>query len=195
MKKLVLFLAILFVSVLCTACINNVAIQELNNRAQEYMQKGDVKSAICRLESSVDLDGSVFETRYNLGVAYISAEDFKKAQTHLEEAVKLKPDFANAHYSLAIAYEGDGQSVLEEKDDDESSVVVEVVEEDDNVDVKSISQDEAQHLISKLTEAIESYEKYLQLSGDNEDGEDVQKQILYLQETIDKYSKKYEIEQ
>ena len=88
MKKLTLFLAILFVSVLCSACINNIAIQELNNKAQELMQKGDIQGAISRLESSVDLDGTIFETRYNLGVAYISAQEFKKAQTQLEEAIE-----------------------------------------------------------------------------------------------------------
>ena len=35
MQRLILILTLLFVSVLTTACINNFAIQELNNKAKE----------------------------------------------------------------------------------------------------------------------------------------------------------------
>lgn len=196
MKKLVLFLAILFVSVLCTACINNIAIQELNNKAQEYMQKGDIQSAICRLESSVDLDGSVLETRYNLGVAYISAQDYKKAQTQLEYAIKLKPDFATAYYSLAVAQESDGLSVLEQKADDDSQVEVEVVANDDisDDDTKNIKPEEAAHLVSKLNSAVASYKKYLELDPSSADKDTVEKQVEYLNDLCVKYAKKYNLE-
>ena len=58
MKRIFLMITILFISVLSTACVNNLAIQELNNKAQEYMEKGDVDAAIGRLEASLDLDGN-----------------------------------------------------------------------------------------------------------------------------------------
>ena len=63
MKKAFLLAVILFISVVSTACINNFAVQELNNKAKDFMDKGDYASAIERLKSSVDLDGSIFETR------------------------------------------------------------------------------------------------------------------------------------
>ena len=194
MRKLTLFLAILFVSVLCSACINNVAVQELNNKAQEYMQKGDFQGAISRLESSVDLDGTIFETRYNLGVAYISAEEYKKAQEQLKEAIKIKPDFADSYYSLAVAQESDALSVLEDdKDDEDSNVEVPVVSDDELSDLKNITKQDAIHLVNLTNEAVNSYEKYLQLKPDTQDRADVEAQINYLKETASKYAQKYDL--
>ena len=194
MRKLTLFLAILFVSVLCSACINNIAIQELNNKAQEFMQKGDFQSAISRLESSVDLDGTVFETRYNLGVAYISAQEFKKAQEQLNEAIKIKPDFADSYYSLAVAQESDALKILEDDEDDETNVEVEVVEDNDEFsNLKNISEEEAKQLVDMLSNAVNSYKKYLELKPDTNDKSDVEAQISYLQDTAAKYAQKYQI--
>lgn len=195
MRKLTLFLAILFVSVLCSACINNIAIQELNNKAQEFMQKGDFQSAISRLESSVDLDGTVFETRYNLGVAYISAQEFKKAQEQLKEAIKIKPDFADSYYSLAVAQESDALKILEVEENDDTNVEVEVVSDDDNEfsDLKNITGEEAAQLVNMLSDAVSSYKKYLQLKPDTNDRSDVEAQISYLEQTAAKYAQKYQI--
>ena len=195
MRKLTLFLAILFVSVLCSACINNIAIQELNNKAQEFMQKGDFQSAISRLESSVDLDGTVFETRYNLGVAYISAQEFKKAQEQLKEAIKIKPDFADSYYSLAVAQESDALKILEVEENDGTNVEVEVVSDDDNEfsDLKNITGEEASQLVNMLSDVVSSYKKYLQLKPDTNDRADVEAQISYLEQTAAKYAQKYQI--
>lgn len=197
MKKLTLFLAILFVSVLCSACINNIAIQELNNKAQELMQKGDIQGAISRLESSVDLDGTIFETRYNLGVAYISAQEFKKAQTQLEEAIKIKPEFADSYYSLAVAKESDALKILEEDENDQTNTEPQTAEtQDDETDgLKNISEEEAKYLVDTLNSSTELYKKYLELKPQSNDKEEVGAQINYLEETISKYSQKYNLGQ
>lgn len=197
MKKLTLFLAILFVSVLCSACINNIAIQELNNKAQEFMQKGDIQGAISRLESSVDLDGTIFETRYNLGVAYISAQEFKKAQTQLEEAIKIKPEFADSYYSLAVAKESDALKILEEDENDQTNTEPQTAEtQDDETDgLKNISKEEAKYLVDTLNSSTELYKKYLELKPQSNDKEEVEAQINYLEETISKYSQKYNLGQ
>ena len=71
--------SILFVAIASTACINNLAVQDLNNKAKVYMEKGDYNSAIERLKSSIDLDSSIFETHYNLAIAYTKAEDYINA--------------------------------------------------------------------------------------------------------------------
>lgn len=197
MKKLTLFLAILFVSVLCSACINNIAIQELNNKAQEFMQKGDIQGAISRLESSVDLDGTIFETRYNLGVAYISAQEFKKAQTQLEEAIKIKPEFADSYYSLAVAKESDALKILEEDENDQTNTEPQTAEtQNDETDgLKNISEEEAKYLVDTLNSSTELYKKYLELKPQSNDKEEVEAQINYLEETISKYSQKYNLGQ
>ena len=103
MKKFAILVFILFASLMCTACINNLAIQELNQIGKEYLDKGDYENAIGRFQSSVDLDENVFESRYNLGVAYIAKEDYKNAVGQLEAAVKINPESADAYYSYAVA--------------------------------------------------------------------------------------------
>ena len=41
MKKALMIASVLLVAVISTACINNIAVQELNNKAAEYMQNRD----------------------------------------------------------------------------------------------------------------------------------------------------------
>ena len=84
MNKSLLFCVVLLVAVFCSACVNNVAIQELNNKAMEYLKNGDAQSAVCRLKSSLDLDNKFFETNYNLAIAYKKLEKNKKAQKMLD---------------------------------------------------------------------------------------------------------------
>lgn len=103
MKKALLLVSILFVSVISTACINNFAVQELNSKAQQYMQEGDYEAAIARLKSSVDLDDTIFETHYNLAVAYTENEEYNNAIDSFKHAIELNSDLADTYYSLAIA--------------------------------------------------------------------------------------------
>ena len=91
MKKAFLLASILFVSVISTACINNFAVQELNNKAKEFMDKGDYVSAIERLKSSVDLDGSVFETQYNLAQKYKDCDVYACNYEFRNAAGKVTP--------------------------------------------------------------------------------------------------------
>lgn len=78
MKKALMIASVLFIAVVSTACINNMAVQELNNKAAEYMQKGDYESAMNRLQASLDLDSTMYETYYNLGVAAIKQINMRK---------------------------------------------------------------------------------------------------------------------
>lgn len=103
MKKALLIASVLFIAVVSTACINNIAVQELNNKAAEFMQKGDYNSAINRLEASIDLDATMYETYYNLGIAATSAKSYPKAIEAFENGLKIKPDSGDFYYSLAVA--------------------------------------------------------------------------------------------
>ena len=103
MKKALLIASVLFIAVISTACINNIAVQELNNKANEFMQKGDYEAAINRLEASIDLDATMFETYYNLGIAATSAKNYPKAIEAFENGLRIKPDYSDFYYSLAIA--------------------------------------------------------------------------------------------
>ncbi|MBQ7286370.1 MAG: hypothetical protein IJW73_01255, partial [Candidatus Gastranaerophilales bacterium] len=84
MRNLLKFLFILFLGVISCACVNIVAIHELNQKANDYLNAGDVESAISRLEASVDLDGNIYESRYNLAAAYMKINECEKALKHIE---------------------------------------------------------------------------------------------------------------
>ena len=105
MRKAILVVTVLFIAVISTACINNFAVQELNNKAKVYLDSGDYEAAINRLQASIDLDSTIFETHYNLGIAYIKNKQYKKAIEALSKAIDLNSECADAYYSLAIAQE------------------------------------------------------------------------------------------
>lgn len=187
MKKVVLLITILFVSVISTACINNLAVQELNNKAKEYLANGETEKAICRLRSSIDLDTSIFETHYNLGVALIENKEYSDAQASLESAIKLKPDFADSYYSLAVAFENEADELINstKKDSDDA-------EESDAVlktpDKKVLTESEKTKIVEYLNAAIDNYNKYLVKDIEAKDKEKITAQIEYLNGQIKKYN-------
>lgn len=168
MKKAFLLASILFISVISTACINNFAVQELNNKAKDFMDKGDYVSAIERLKSSVDLDGSVFETQYNLAVAYTKAEDYANAIKTYGDAIKLNPDFPDAYYSLAVCEENLAKDILSGSVKVNDDNTIEKVEQTDDAQksTKSKLSDNAKNMLnSLLNDAVSDYGLYQDKSG------------------------------
>lgn len=187
MKKAFLLASILFISVISTACINNFAVQELNNKAKDFMDKGDYVSAIERLKSSVDLDGSVFETQYNLAVAYTKAEDYSNAIKTYAAAIKLNPDFADAYYSLAVCEENLAKDIISGavKVNDDGNI--EKVEEIDNEaeEVKVVLSDRAKETLGKLlNDAISDYGLYQDKSNEPDDRAFVDRKVKELQQLL-----------
>lgn len=184
MKKIILLITILFVSVISTACINNLAVQELNNKAKEYMEKGETDKAISRLRSSIDLDTSIFETHYNLGVALIQAKDYEEAITSLKNAVNLKPDFADSYYSLAIAYEGLADKIINGIDkeslvSDENPIVEEKI---------NLTESQKIKVVELLNAAIHNYNQYLVKKPEEKNNGKVEEQINYINKQILEYN-------
>lgn len=192
MKKAVLIACVLLVAVISTACINNFAVQDLNNKALEYMKKGDYISAIERLKSSLDLDSSVFETHYNLAVAYTGAEDYINAIEEYKKALKIKPDSADIFYSLATA-ENNLSVDLEQGrvrmnvDDKLYSPKADEIDFDE----KYKMSEKEQTLVNELKDsAIQNYEKYLEIEPNAKDKDDVLKQIEALKKVTEDKSVK-----
>ena len=187
MKKAFLLASILFISVISTACINNFAVQELNNKAKDFMDKGDYVSAIERLKSSVDLDGSVFETQYNLAVAYTKAEDYSNAITTYAAAIKLNPDFADAYYSLAVCEENLAKDIISGAVKVNDDGTIEKVEEIDNEaeEVKVVLSDRAKETLGKLlNDAISDYSLYQDKSNEPDDRAFVDRKVKELQQLL-----------
>lgn len=187
MKKAFLLASILFISVISTACINNFAVQELNNKAKDFMDKGDYVSAIERLKSSVDLDGSVFETQYNLAVAYTKAEDYSNAIKTYAAAIKLNPDFADAYYSLAVCEENLAKDIISGAVKVNDDGTIEKVEEIDNEaeGVKVVLSDRAKETLGKLlNDAISDYGLYQDKSNEPDDRAFVDRKVKELQRLL-----------
>lgn len=187
MKKAFLLASILFISVISTACINNFAVQELNNKAKDFMDKGDYVSAIERLKSSVDLDGSVFETQYNLAVAYTKAEDYSNAIKTYAAAIKLNPDFSDAYYSLAVCEENLAKDIISGAVKVNDDGTIEKVEEIDNEaeEVKVVLSDRAKETLGKLlNDAISDYGLYQDKSNEPDDRAFVDRKVKELQQLL-----------
>lgn len=191
MKKAILLVVILFVSVISTACINNLAVQELNTKAKGYLDKGDYNNAINRLEASIDLDNTIFETHYNLGIAYTQAERYPEAVDTLKSAIKLRPDFADAYYSLAVAQENfakgiiDGSIINGKKVEDENAKPDEV---EDTAKKKELNKEEKAQVAQLMEDSISSYTTYLEKGKEAQDKQEVEEKIQYLKEQLPKYS-------
>jgi len=194
MKKAFVLVTILFVSIISTACINNFAVQELNDKAKTYLDKGDFENAISRLKSSVDLDSSIFETHYNLGIAYTQAEKFPEAVETFTNAIKLRPEFADAFYSLGVAQENYAKGIIDgsiknKKTNDQIEDDTEKVKdlEEEAKPIKLTKEDKTK-IAELFNNSITSYETYLEKGKEITDKEEVEKKIEYLKEQIEKYS-------
>ena len=192
MRKFLSILTILLVSVLSTACINNLAVQELNNKAKVFMDKGDYENAISRLEASVDLDDTIFETQYNLAVAYTYANKYKEAIETFGKAINLKPTMAETYYSLGVAQENFAIDVIkgevningEKPNDEEDDKVAE--QENANEDSTELSKEEKEAVKDLYNQAIESYETYLKKAGNAKDKATVEAKISNIKTEIKK---------
>ncbi len=170
MKKALLIASVLFIAVISTACINNIAVQELNNKAAEFMQKGDYESAMNRLQASIDLDSTMYETHYNLGIAATNAKKYDKAIEAFENGIKLKPDFANFYYSLAAAQDSYADELAETDTADEESA-------DDKTSEQTNSEDKELKAIELKQSAAANFSKYLEMNPNAEDKDTVNELI------------------
>ncbi len=189
MKKALMIVSVLIVAVISTACINNIAVQELNNKAAEFMQKGDYESAMNRLQASLDLDATMYETYYNLGVAAINAKKYEKAIEALEGGIKIKPDYAEFYYSLGVAQSDLGDEIndeaaqkLEEESDESKNI------NEQNVVMESDKRADAVESKNKANElkksAVENLNKYLEMKPQTEDKDTIEALIKECEDFI-----------
>lgn len=188
MKKALLLVCILSVSVVTTACINNLAVQELNNKAAVYMEKGNYTEAIERLKSSIDLDESVYATHYNLGIAYTKNNEYQNAINSYKKVIELNPEFADAYYSIAVAEEDILTEVYSNKLElDDAGQLVPVEAKDDEAQIvkgKSFDEKTKAYLNEITADAVKNYELYLQKGKDINDKAEVEARIRDLKSSL-----------
>lgn len=188
MKKAFLLVVILFMSVISTACINNFAVQELNNKAKDYLDKGDYDNAISRLKSSIDLDSTIFETHYNLGIAYTQAGKYPEAIGTFKNALKLKPSFTDTYYSLAVAQENYAKGFIDGSLNDKNKNQEETSEDSNVSNNKTLSSEQKIQVAQLLDDSIKSYTTYLEKGKDIQDKQEIEEKVEYLKTQVVKYS-------
>ncbi len=185
MKKALLLVSVLAISVVTTACINKFAVQELNNKATSYIEQGNYTEAIERLKSSIDLDDSVFESHYNLAVAYTKSDDYVNALNSYKKAIELNPEHADTYYSLAVTEENIVSDLKAQiLTLDESGNLAKNKEEDPTPKVKSLPQNVENYINDLLTDAVNNYNEYLTKTPSSNDKEELQQHISEIEQKI-----------
>lgn len=193
MKKVVLIASILFVAVASTACINNLAVQDLNNKAKAYADKGDYTQAIERLKSSIDLDPSVFETHYNLAIVYTQAEDYINAVDEYKKVIEMKPNNADSYYSLATAENNLAVDMQQLKVRMNMDDTLFTPKDSDTVtfELNDKLTEKEQALVDELyNSAKANYQKYLELNPAASDKAEVKAQIQKIDDALNPEERK-----
>lgn len=138
----------------------------------------------------------MFESHYNLAVAYTQAEDYLNAISAYEKAISLKSDFADAYYSLAVAQESlasaikSGEYIVNEtgnivKAQDDLNQDTVSVEDTEDVELEKTLSPEAQKAENDmLTAALANYNKYLESAPEAGDAEDVKNKIKSIEDRL-----------
>lgn len=184
MRKLLLFLFILSIGVFTSACVNTFAVHELNQIAAEYLDAGDIDSAIARLESSVDLDDNIYESRYNLAVAYMRKNMCKEALEHIIVADKLANNEPAVYYTYGVASHCVAEMFINPKDKDGNEIDTKHFSDLDKFNMQ-------QNYIKHLEIAIEKLDLYSKVAPNADDTKEVISLTSRLKEELQQAKNKY----
>jgi len=184
MRNLLSFLFILTIGVFCSACVNTFAVHELNEIAAQHIEAGEIKGAISRLESSIDLDPNIYESRYNLAVTYITANRCQEAVEQIEEAKKLTKNEPAVFYTAGSAYECAARNLMEEKTPEKAFVPIKFLTEEQEIKA-------GQKSIEYLKLAIENMETYVKMAPNAEDAPNVYSHINIVKNKLSINEEKY----
>lgn len=182
MKKIIVFLIVLIVGVICSACINTYAVNQLNKFAAKYSEDGNTEAAIARLESSIDLDGGIYETRYNLAVLYLDADKCDKALEQVDVAQGLiEKEEPALYYIRGAANACIAKNVLEKKNNPELDKLPNAAGqvEQDNIN---------KSYVEYLQKSVDAFEKYVQTASVNDRNPEIINRINGYRAEIQEYS-------
>jgi len=135
-----------------------------------------------RLQASLDLDASMYQTYYNLGVAAINANKYDVAIDALENGIKINSDFSDFYYSLGVAQIGKADDIVEYADTEE---IAEANINTNKVNIqREIAPEQKATVIKLKKSAIENFEKYLHKNPNTQNKEDIEEMIKQSEEDI-----------
>ena len=182
MKRAFLIFTLLCVSVFSTACINNKAVQELNDKALLSMNKGEYNQAIEYLKSSLELDNNIYETHYNLAVVYTQNDDYKNAIEEYIKAININPQNPDAYYSMATAQLNLITSIKTGvlRMDNETGNLYKP--EDADGSAQDLTNEEKTYINGLQDSILKNYQKYLELNPQAEEKAEIEKTIAKINE-------------
>lgn len=186
MFQLIKLLFVLCLGVISCACVNMVAIHELNTKASNYLQEGDIQAAISRLEASVDLDGNIYESRYNLASAYLQVGRNEEALKNIEVALTLEKNEPIVFYTHGVAAMNVANELYEKKDKDGKITPV-------TFDTEELEKRAAVRYVELMTDSNKSFEKYTELAPNAEDTQQIFELIKENQAKIDQKMQQFDI--
>ena len=166
MLKLIKFLFVLCLGVFSCACVNMVAVHELNSKASDYLQEGDVQAAISRLEASIDLDGNIYESRYNLASAYLQVGRNEEALKNIEVAITLEKNEPIVFYTHAIASMNVAREIYEKNDKDGNKIQTTFA-------TQELAERAARRYVKLISDANKSFNRYTELAPNAEDTQEI----------------------
>ena len=177
MKKILHLLLTLTLAMFTSACINTVAIQKLNEIAAKYLEDGDIPAAISRLESSIDLDGNIYQSRYNLATCYLRLNQCDKALEQIKIAQSLAPYEPAVYYTLGVSYNCAADLIYNKKNENGEDEKIEY-------NTKEETEQAALKYMKYIKEANNSYNKYLELAPNTDQTQEITNLILKNNEII-----------
>lgn len=103
-----LFVALILVS-FCKISFSQSA-NELYNRGNYFMQKGQMDSAMSSFNQSLLVDSTFYKSYHGRGTVYLATKKFSEAVKDYSDCIRLKFNYAEAFYGRGIAYLGLGKS-------------------------------------------------------------------------------------
>ena len=153
------------------------------------MDKGDTETAICRLKSSLDLDEEIYQTHYNLAVAYNNIGNFEGAVSESKRTLEINPEFYDAYYTIAVAKEALAYQIIDKQPDE-------------NGNIPELTSEEISSFNTTAQEAVDNYKEkqeittkdneYIVKKIDAEETEQVNNKITELNDKIKEFTQKLE---
>jgi len=187
-RKVILLFLILGIGVISSACIHTVAVHQLNKVAMEYSNAGQFDKAASRLESSLDLDDKIYETRYNLAITYIDMDECNKAVEQINIAQNLikDKDEPAIFYIQGLANACLAKSIYNKKNEDGE---IEKIVYKDEAEANS----KAKEYVDYLSKSVEALEKYIKIVSITDKNKEITDKINGYRAEIAEYSEKYSL--
>ena len=148
------------------------------------MQAGEIDNAITRLESSVDLDDNVYESRYNLAVAYMQKKECKKALENIVVAEKLIKDEPAVYYTYGVASHCVAKETIEPKDKFGNKINIDHYGNNELYDLN-------QRYIFHLNNALKYLDLYTKIATNADDTKEVISLVHNIREELVKAESKF----